>query len=184
MVLDSENLHMGHLKDTEFATENRRRKRINGARCQSSVGCSSERQGCLESEGMCSRGMRPNGNTMTSLNERIRRDNRSESKSSTNSVVVNDGHADCDGEQHPFHESSSQRCMRQQNAQTLQDLYNQQEYIDDDDEDDDSDWEPLQKHADRKKWFCTNCTMANYDDVVHCNVWPCICSFRILLFEN
>ncbi|RWR95782.1 Histone deacetylase superfamily [Cinnamomum micranthum f. kanehirae] len=162
---------MGHLKDTEFATENRRRKRINGAQCQSSVGCSSERQGCLESEGMCSRGMRPNGNTMTSLNERIRRDNRSESKSSTNSVVVNDGHAaDCDDEQHPFHESSSQRCMRQQNAQTLQDLYNQEEYIDDDDEDDDSDWEPLQKHADRKKWFCTNCTMANYDDVVHCNV--------------
>lgn len=51
---------------------------------------------------------------------------------------------------------------------TFQDMYNNQDLFDDDD--DDSDWEPLQKRIDVMKWFCTNCTMVNLNDVVHCEV--------------
>ncbi|GKV25093.1 hypothetical protein SLEP1_g34586 [Rubroshorea leprosula] len=53
---------------------------------------------------------------------------------------------------------------------TLQDMYNNQDAFDDDDDDDDSDWEPMQKHVEIMKWFCTNCTMVNLDDVVHCDI--------------
>lgn len=187
MVLNSDILHMGHLNNTEFAAENRLRKQINGAQCQSSVACSSKRQGCLGSEEICGgRGM-PDGNATATLHERIWHDNRSESKSSGQlsnlaNDVVTDGNTDFDCEYHacePFHVSPSQKCRRHQSAQTLEDTDNQQDYFYDDDEDDDSDWEPLQKHADCKKWFCTNCTTANYDNVVHCNVWHCICPFWI-----
>ncbi|OMO91968.1 Histone deacetylase superfamily [Corchorus capsularis] len=52
---------------------------------------------------------------------------------------------------------------------TFQDMYNNQEAFDDDD-DDDSDWEPVQKHVEILKWFCTNCTMVNLDDVVQCDI--------------
>ncbi|XVF09659.1 hypothetical protein REPUB_Repub07fG0113500 [Reevesia pubescens] len=48
-------------------------------------------------------------------------------------------------------------------------MYNNQDAFDDDDEDD-SDWEPVQKHIEILKWFCTNCTMVNLDDVVHCDI--------------
>ncbi|XP_068652281.1 histone deacetylase 15-like [Aristolochia californica] len=52
---------------------------------------------------------------------------------------------------------------------TLQDFYVQREYLEDDDDDDDSDWEPSQENIVTNKWFCTNCTMANFEDVLHCN---------------
>ena len=54
---------------------------------------------------------------------------------------------------------------------TFQDMYNNQDLFDD--EDDDSDWEPAQEHVEIKKWFCTNCTMVNLDDIIHCDV--CLC---------
>ncbi|XP_031404324.1 histone deacetylase 15 isoform X2 [Punica granatum] len=38
------------------------------------------------------------------------------------------------------------------------------------DDEEDSDWEPLKRHVEILKWFCTNCTMVNLDDVVHCDV--------------
>lgn len=53
---------------------------------------------------------------------------------------------------------------------TFQDMYNNQDAFDDDDDEDDSDWEPAQKHIEVLKWFCTNCTMVNLDDVVHCDI--------------
>ncbi|XP_039057543.1 histone deacetylase 15-like, partial [Hibiscus syriacus] len=52
---------------------------------------------------------------------------------------------------------------------TLRDMFNDQNAFDDDDEDD-SDWEPVQKHIEILKWFCTNCTMVNLDDVFHCDI--------------
>ncbi|XWS48328.1 hypothetical protein CRYUN_Cryun13aG0066100 [Craigia yunnanensis] len=52
---------------------------------------------------------------------------------------------------------------------TFRDMYNNQDAFDDDDEDD-SDWEPVQKHIEILKWFCTNCTMVNLDDIVHCDI--------------
>ncbi|KAG8476232.1 hypothetical protein CXB51_033045 [Gossypium anomalum] len=52
---------------------------------------------------------------------------------------------------------------------TFQDMYNNQDAFDDDDEDD-SDWEPVQKHIEILKWFCTNCTMVNLDDVFLCDI--------------
>lgn len=53
---------------------------------------------------------------------------------------------------------------------TLQDLYN---YVVSD-EDDDSDWDPLPVPTAAVKWFCVNCTMVNFEDVVHCGVCPLI----------
>ncbi|KDP20091.1 hypothetical protein JCGZ_05860 [Jatropha curcas] len=55
-----------------------------------------------------------------------------------------------------------------QRDMTFQDMYNNQDLLDDDD--DDSDWEPVQKCVEIMKWFCTNCTMVNLDDVVHCEI--------------
>ncbi|KAK7819599.1 putative rna-binding protein arp1 [Quercus suber] len=57
---------------------------------------------------------------------------------------------------------------RQQKEMTFQDMYNNQDLFDD--EDDDSDWEPAQEHVEIKKWFCTNCTMVNLDDTIHCDI--------------
>lgn len=57
--------------------------------------------------------------------------------------------------------------LRQQTEMTFQDIY-KEEYDDIDDEDEDSDWEPSQDNT--KKWFCTNCTMVNLDDVLHCDI--------------
>ncbi|VVA21434.1 PREDICTED: histone deacetylase [Prunus dulcis] len=54
----------------------------------------------------------------------------------------------------------------QQKEMTLEDMYNQ----DLNDDDDDSDWEPFPQHVEIVKWFCTNCTMVNLDDVVHCDI--------------
>lgn len=73
-----------------------------------------------------------------------------------------------------------QKKAGQQKEMTFQDMYNQ----DLDDDDDDSDWEPLQKHVEIVRWFCTNCTMVNLGDVVHCDVsyfsqgcWDAILAF-------
>ncbi|XVE58715.1 hypothetical protein DITRI_Ditri04bG0191200 [Diplodiscus trichospermus] len=51
-------------------------------------------------------------------------------------------------------------------------MYNNQDAFGDDDyeDEDDSDWEPVKEHVEILKWFCTNCTMVNLDDVVHCDV--------------
>ncbi|XP_020529285.1 histone deacetylase 15 isoform X2 [Amborella trichopoda] len=53
--------------------------------------------------------------------------------------------------------------------QDLINLYNEQDYLEDDD-DNDSDWDPFSASLVNKKWFCINCTMANFDDVLHCDV--------------
>lgn len=60
-----------------------------------------------------------------------------------------------------------QQKVGQAKEMTLEDMYNDQNLCDDDD---DSDWEPLPKHVEILKWFCTNCTMVNSDDVLHCDV--------------
>lgn len=60
-----------------------------------------------------------------------------------------------------------QRKGRQQKEMTLEDMYNQGDY---DDDDDDSDWEPIQKHMEIRKWFCINCTVPNFDNDVYCYV--------------
>ncbi|XP_015944226.1 histone deacetylase 15 [Arachis duranensis] len=55
---------------------------------------------------------------------------------------------------------------------TFQDMYLNQ-YAFDDEDDDDSDWEPFQLPVSRVeviKWFCKNCTMANLDGVVLCDI--------------
>ncbi|GAV67392.1 Hist_deacetyl domain-containing protein [Cephalotus follicularis] len=58
---------------------------------------------------------------------------------------------------------------KQQKDMTLQDIYNNQGLFEDDD-DEDTDWEPVQKNVEIKKWFCTNCTMVNFGDDVHCDI--------------
>ncbi|GMH21382.1 hypothetical protein Nepgr_023224 [Nepenthes gracilis] len=51
---------------------------------------------------------------------------------------------------------------------TLQDIYDNPDDLDDDE--DDSDWEPLQEQMAVTKWFCTNCTMINFDGAVQCDI--------------
>ncbi|XP_031490050.1 histone deacetylase 15-like [Nymphaea colorata] len=47
--------------------------------------------------------------------------------------------------------------------QDLVSLYHQQDQPEDDDD------EPHLQHAVSEKWFCINCTMPNFDDVLHCD---------------
>ncbi|CAL1399898.1 unnamed protein product [Linum trigynum] len=51
---------------------------------------------------------------------------------------------------------------------TFQDMYNNMELVED--EDDDSDWEPVAEPVEMISWFCTNCTMVNLGDIVHCDL--------------
>lgn len=76
---------------------------------------------------------------------------------------------------------SLQKKARQQKEMTFQDMYESQNLLDDEDEDD-SDWEPLEKHVEVMKWFCTNCTMLNFDDIDHCDVclWFMLLSVFVL----
>jgi len=81
---------------------------------------------------------------------------------------------DDDGDWEPAQEQHTsqmalQNKAKQQKEMTFQDMYNNQGLFDEDD-DDDGDWEPAQEHVETVKWFCTNCTMVNLDDVTHCDV--------------
>jgi len=51
---------------------------------------------------------------------------------------------------------------------TLEDIYNLPDELDDDE--DDSDWEPLLEPLAVRKWFCTNCTMVNFEGFDVCEV--------------
>uniref|UniRef100_A0A1D1Z292 histone deacetylase n=1 Tax=Anthurium amnicola TaxID=1678845 RepID=A0A1D1Z292_9ARAE len=70
------------------------------------------------------------------------------------------------------HESCSvalpQKVLAKQRGSTLLDLSNMEEQYDDED-DDDSDWEPVM-HLMSEKWFCTNCTMPNFEGTSYCNM--------------
>lgn len=56
-----------------------------------------------------------------------------------------------------------------QKGNALCDLHHQELFDDVDyDEDEDSDWEPVH-HLVIKKWFCSNCTMPNFDDAYQCD---------------
>lgn len=48
-------------------------------------------------------------------------------------------------------------------------LYEHEGLLEGDEDDDDTDWEPFEGVAVQMKWYCTNCTMANSDDSVHCD---------------
>jgi hypothetical protein len=74
-----------------------------------------------------------------------------------------------------------QRKAKQQKEMTFQDMYNNQGLFDEDD-DDDGDWEPAQEHVETVKWFCTNCTMVNLDDVTRCDVCLCFYASFLILF--
>lgn len=173
MGLDSENLHMNHLKARESADENRLRKRVNGMQFHSSVACSPYRHENLGTEEKCC-STKSNGDNAGNLDERSQCDIMSESTTSGQVSNLRTDAADCvagfgckpDGcETSPLRIFASQ-----QRSETSENMCDQQAYFYDDDEDDDSDWEPLQKHEVIKKWFCTNCTMANFENVMHCNV--------------
>lgn len=49
---------------------------------------------------------------------------------------------------------------------TMEDIYNNPDELEDDE--DDSDWEPFLEPLAVRKWFCTNCTMVNFDGFVFC----------------
>lgn len=62
--------------------------------------------------------------------------------------------------------SQQEKKSSQHEDMTLQDMYNYELS----DEDDDSDWDPLPEPTALVKWFCVNCTMVNFEDVVHCGI--------------
>lgn len=76
-------------------------------------------------------------------------------------ACVDEEHADCNA----YCSEHLHQCMKHERDRTLQELYLQDEY----DDEYDSDWEPVSPFI-IKKWFCTNCTMPNFDDVCHCEV--------------
>ncbi|XP_057814818.1 histone deacetylase 15 isoform X2 [Cryptomeria japonica] len=67
----------------------------------------------------------------------------------------------------PFRNRREQSCSSRRLEEALA-LY-EQELLEDDDEDD-KDWLPFRRFAVQTKWFCTNCTMANFDDSVYCDL--------------
>lgn len=64
-------------------------------------------------------------------------------------------------------EGSSQKKANHRRELTLEDICKNQDDLDDEDEDD-IDWEPLLDHLAIRKWFCTNCTMVNFDGMDFC----------------
>ncbi|GAB2286668.1 hypothetical protein Dimus_021064, partial [Dionaea muscipula] len=54
-----------------------------------------------------------------------------------------------------------------QKEMTMQDICNNPDELDDDE--DDIEWEPMPEKLRVMKWFCTNCTMVNFDGVTHCH---------------
>lgn len=63
-------------------------------------------------------------------------------------------------------EGIPQKKARLNGVLTLEDIYNLPDELDDDE--DDSDWEPLLEPLAVRKWFCTNCTMVNFDGFDFC----------------
>ncbi|KAK9114753.1 hypothetical protein Syun_021550 [Stephania yunnanensis] len=77
------------------------------------------------------------------------------------------GNMDCDAD--AAVQSDVVAKARRLKEMTFQDLFNQEIEYDDVDEDD-SDWDPLEKCVPSREWFCINCTMVNFDDVLLCDV--------------
>ncbi|KAK9105581.1 hypothetical protein Scep_022425 [Stephania cephalantha] len=77
------------------------------------------------------------------------------------------GNMDCDAD--AAVQSDVVAKARRLKEMTFQDLFNQEIEYDDADEDD-SDWDPLEKCVPSREWFCINCTMVNFDDVLLCDV--------------
>ncbi|KAK4803955.1 hypothetical protein SAY86_003772 [Trapa natans] len=74
--------------------------------------------------------------------------------------TVNHNGEPCGGESEPGFPSGT-------TEDNINDFYDYDTIFNEDD--DDSDWEPLKRHMEIPNWFCINCTMANLDDVVHCD---------------
>ncbi|XP_077245745.1 histone deacetylase 15-like isoform X2 [Tasmannia lanceolata] len=170
IIMDSETLHMSRLRSVDCAAENTLHKQINRLQCQSSVASLMERNGCLEPKDIGVVGM-PNSDTRGSHDETIQPATVYESTTDGNisnlrTEIVADGSA---GFPREHQEGEPYKCQRQNNDRSLQDIFELQELFDDED-DDDSDWEPSQNGIISKKWFCTNCIMPNFEDVLHCDV--------------
>lgn len=149
----SETLCVSSKKGSGFCGESKKHKKIDDFDCQSSFSCSYEDAGKS-----CPQEI--NG-TLCYSKSCIHKD----LFESNNGALCNSDNP-CSDLDHKLSDAVQQD-LRLQKGATLQDLFMQDHY--DDDEDDDSDWEPV-NHFILKKWFCTNCTMPNFDDVCHCDV--------------
>lgn len=66
-------------------------------------------------------------------------------------------------------ENIREQGRNRKSSEQLLALYEQEGLLEDDEDDDDVDWEPFEGVTVQMKWYCTNCTMANSDDSVHCD---------------
>ncbi|WOL15300.1 histone deacetylase 15 isoform X3 [Canna indica] len=180
----SETLFTSGQKAKTFCGENRGHNEIQQGKSQSTLSCSCEGHDKSTSKSIngstssreCSHNENHLGNhSGASLNAKFSQldgcsgsvvdRSLSEVRTVTNAyekACLHEEHEGCDA-----CSAQVQKHTKQQRNSTLQDLYFQADY--DDDEDDDSDWEPVSPFV-IKKWFCTNCTMPNFDDVCHCEV--------------
>ncbi|XP_020255975.1 histone deacetylase 15-like isoform X1 [Asparagus officinalis] len=153
MPMASEALCMSNQKGSGLCAESKRHNKIKHVECQSNLSCSYEDAGKSHPQEI---------NETSCYRETIQK-----GLIKTQNGAPGNAETSCHGIEH---ETSSTRQLEQnldqRKVSTLQDLYMQDHY---DDEDDDSDWEPV-NHFIIKKWFCTNCTMPNFDDTCQCDV--------------
>ncbi|XP_058107920.1 histone deacetylase 15 isoform X2 [Magnolia sinica] len=128
-----------------FGAESKAHERIDRAQCQNTC----ERDGSSGPQGISNCNVP--GNRIDFLPESRTDGHISSTSNDSDTVAERDA---------GFH-SEDQRSLdylRQQTGPTLE------EHSDDDDDD----WEPSQDHAVSNKWFCANCTVGNFEDVLHC----------------
>ncbi|KAL9269987.1 Histone deacetylase 15-like protein [Drosera capensis] len=73
------------------------------------------------------------------------------------------------GEEHELSEVQIKKA-KVQKEMTMQDIFGDANELDDDEEDD-MEWDPLREQVTISKWFCTNCTIVNFEGAVHCHKW-------------
>lgn len=72
------------------------------------------------------------------------------------------------GEEHELSEVQIKK-VKVQKEMTMQDIFGDANDLEDDDEEDDMEWDPLREQVTISKWFCTNCTIVNFEGSVHCH---------------
>lgn len=152
----SELLCMSAKKGSRYCGESKVNGRVDNFDCQSCNSCSSKDAGksCPQviSGILCHSG--------SCIQEDLLKKTNATHWNAGN-TCSNIDHATCDV-------AHLQQNLTRHEGNSLQDLCMQDHY--DDEDEDDSDWEPV-NHFYIKKWFCTNCTLPNFDDVSHCDVW-------------
>ncbi|XP_020087205.1 histone deacetylase 15 isoform X1 [Ananas comosus] len=175
----SETLHISRQKGSDFCQENKIHDPIEQVDCQNSCSsfCQCSKRSASDGSTFCFRERCSGQKLVEDENDGPGKINPIDSNVLSEPTIRHVENADENACSHCENESCKacgamqpqdyRRTHKGNSANSLQDLFLQDNY--DDGEDDDSDWEPV-SHLLIKKWFCYNCTMPNFDDVFHCDV--------------